>query len=662
MHRQPKQSPRSTSRALRSALIYACAAATWIVVSDLAFSRLDTNSTAWNVGKGIAFVLATSLLVHRLVASNENRVRESDRRARDEVRDILDQTDDLVYIADLDGRWLMINEALGTTFGIEPADAIGRPRSDFMPAEWADQHRANDLMVVDTDAPTVVFEEFERNGELRHYRSMKFPVKDRRGVTYAVAGMSSDVTVEQQLRHELAESASAFDSLFEGNPHPMLVVDVADMTIIEANDAAISLYGYPSEQLIGFDVRHLRPTDEVSRFEEYFSRRTANRHDLATGFSHVTASGRRFAVEVDSVQITRDGHPAILAHIRDVSAAVHRRRTDQLLLALDRMAAQVDDDNLLVIVLDQLRELTDSTVATLVESPGQHPIVVGAETAPPADPADLVLDIDMSRPGSDAVDGWSVGSLVRLSGKVGGYTDDDRSSVELVLQEVAQLRARSSMVRRLQRAAAEQFETLEGITKAVGSIVEMRDPYTAGHQQRVGDLAMEIGRRMGVAEDRLEGLRIGGYMHDVGKVAVPTEILTRTGPLSRLERQLIEEHSRYGREILVSVPFPWPIAQIAAQHHERLDGSGYPLGLRADEICLEARITAVADVFDAMTSARPYRASLDPQVALTELRGGSGTRYDPAAVDALVAIVAERSAGGPSATGHRAGPAIATTP
>jgi HD-GYP domain-containing protein (c-di-GMP phosphodiesterase class II) len=163
-------------------------------------------------------------------------------------------------------------------------------------------------------------------------------------------------------------------------------------------------------------------------------------------------------------------------------------------------------------------------------------------------------------------------------------------------------------------------------------------------------------------DDRLEGLRIGGYMHDVGKVAVPTEILTRTGPLSRLERQLIEEHSRYGREILVSVPFPWPVAQIAAQHHERLDGTGYPLGLRADEICLEARITAVADVFDAMTSARPYRASLHPEVALTELRSGSGTRYDPAAVDALVAIVAERSAGGASVTGHTAGPAIVTTP
>jgi putative nucleotidyltransferase with HDIG domain len=152
---------------------------------------------------------------------------------------------------------------------------------------------------------------------------------------------------------------------------------------------------------------------------------------------------------------------------------------------------------------------------------------------------------------------------------------------------------------------------------------------------------------MGVADDRLEGLRIGGYLHDVGKVAVPTEILTRTGPLSPLERQLIEEHARHGREILVSVPFPWPIAQIAAQHHERLDGSGYPLGLRGDEICLEARITAVADVFDAMTSARPYRSSLEPAVAFAELHSGSGTRYDQTAVEALVAVIDARSAAHP---------------
>jgi PAS domain S-box-containing protein len=629
---------------VRSALIYATAAAVWIVVSDVAFGQLDTNSTAWNVGKGIAFVLATTLLVHRLVAANETRIRESDERARDEVRNILDQTQDMVYIADLDGRWLMINQALASSFGIDPADAIGRPRSDFMPVEWAEQHRENDLAIVAMDAPTVVHEDLELGHVLRHFRSMKFPVKDRLGVTYAVAGMSSDVTVESELRHQLAESADAFDLLFRGNPHPMLIVDEGTLTIAEANASAVELYGYAREELIGFDMRRLRPDDQVSRFEEHVERRKNVRHDLATGFSHRNAAGRRFDVEVDSVSITRDGRPAFLALIRDISADVHRRRTDQLLLALGRMASRNHDDNLLVIVLDQLRELTDSTVVTLTEAPGHDPIVIGAETAPPPIPEDLVLDVTMGGPGSDAVDGWGVGSLVRLSGKAGGYTDDDRASVELVLQEVARLRSRESMVHSLQRAAAEQFETLEGITKAVGSIVEMRDPYTAGHQQRVGDLAREIGERMGVPSDRLEGLRIGGYMHDVGKVAVPTEILTRTGPLSRLERQLIEEHSRYGREILVSVPFPWPIAQIAAQHHERLDGSGYPLGLRAEEICLEARITAVADVFDAMTSARPYRASLDPQVALDELRDGSGTRFDSAAVDALIGIVADRAA------------------
>jgi PAS domain S-box-containing protein/putative nucleotidyltransferase with HDIG domain len=662
VHRQPRQSRRTRSRALRSALIYAGAATTWIIVSDLVFSRLDTNSTPWNVGKGIAFVLATSLLVHRLVAANENRVREADLRARDEVRDILDQTEDLVYIADLDGRWLMVNQALATTFGIDPSEAIGRPRSDFMPTEWADQHRANDVSVVSSDTPTVVYEDLEVRGEVRHYRSMKVPVKDRHGVTYAVAGMSSDITVEHQLRRELAESADAFLTLFAGNPHPMMVVDTEDMTILEVNDAAIALYGYPADELVGMDVRRLRPEAEVGRFEQYFAHRKDVRHDLATGFSHCTASGRRFDVEVDSVRITRDGRPAILAHIRDVSAAVHRRRTDQLLLALGRMASQNQDDNLLVIVLDQLRELTDSTVATLTESPGHEPIVVGADAAPPFGEHDLILDVDMGRHGTEAVDGHDGTALVRLTGKVGGYTDDDRASVELVLHEVARLRSREELVLGLRLAAAEQFETLEGITKAVGSIVEMRDPYTAGHQQRVGDLAMEIGRRMGVATDRLEGLRIGGYLHDVGKVAVPTEILTRTGPLSRLERQLIEKHSRYGREILVSVPFPWPIAQIAAQHHERLDGSGYPLGLRGDEICLEARITAVADVFDAMTSARPYRASLDPQVAIAELRSGSGTRYDPAAVEALVAIVADRPAGDSSATPPTRAPAIVVSP
>lgn len=194
----------------------------------------------------------------------------------------------------------------------------------------------------------------------------------------------------------------------------------------------------------------------------------------------------------------------------------------------------------------------------------------------------------------------------------------------------------------LEQASSERIAALEGVTRAVGAMIEARDPYTAGHQLRVGELARQIGRRLGLDDERVEGLRIGGYLHDVGKIAVDEQVLNLAGPLSPEERMEVQIHSATGHEILRSVPFVWPVAQIALQHHERLDGSGYPQGLRGDEILLDARIVAVADVFDAMTSERPYREAGTITAAVDVLSDGAGKEFDADVVRTLLAILAER--------------------
>jgi len=179
----------------------------------------------------------------------------------------------------------------------------------------------------------------------------------------------------------------------------------------------------------------------------------------------------------------------------------------------------------------------------------------------------------------------------------------------------------------------------EAITMLAVGMVEQRDPYTAGHQRRVAEIAVAIGRQMGLSESRLEGLRLAGLIHDIGKFAVPIEILTKPGKLRPSEFEFIRLHSQVGAELLAEVPFPWDIASIITQHHERLDGSGYPAGLRGDEIYLEARILAVADVLEAMSSHRPYRASLGIKAAMQELTENRGRLYDPRVIEALQAIV-----------------------
>ena len=184
-------------------------------------------------------------------------------------------------------------------------------------------------------------------------------------------------------------------------------------------------------------------------------------------------------------------------------------------------------------------------------------------------------------------------------------------------------------------------KTLEGTIQAIRTMVDTRDRYTAGHQQRVTELSCAIGEAMGLPSKQIEAIHIAGLLHDIGKIVLPTEILTKPGRLNEIEFAMIKAHSRVGHDILKSVEFPWPIAKMVLQHHERVNGTGYPDGVRGEGILLEARILAVADVVEAMSSHRPYRAALGLDKALEEITQNSGVLYDPRVVDACVRVFTE---------------------
>lgn len=191
----------------------------------------------------------------------------------------------------------------------------------------------------------------------------------------------------------------------------------------------------------------------------------------------------------------------------------------------------------------------------------------------------------------------------------------------------------------LQHSLESLEAALEGVVRALASTTSQRDPYTAIHQERVSKLAAAIAADMRLAEETVEGVRIAGLLHDIGKIAVPSDILSKPGPLTEMEMGIVRTHANVGATMLEHVPFPRPIAQIVLQHHERLDGSGYPDGRCADELLLESKILAVADVVEAMASHRPYRPALGVDMALKEVTGKAGTLYDRAVVDACVHIV-----------------------
>ena len=186
----------------------------------------------------------------------------------------------------------------------------------------------------------------------------------------------------------------------------------------------------------------------------------------------------------------------------------------------------------------------------------------------------------------------------------------------------------------------EHIEALVALTEAaVGTMAaaaEARDPYSAGHQQRVAELAVAIAVDLGLNQRDVDGIRLAAKVHDIGKLAIPSQILNKPSLLRPTEFALIREHAQAGFDIVKNIDFPWPVADVILQHHERVDGSGYPAGLVGDEILLGARIIAVADVVEAMSSHRPYRVSLGIGAALSEIENGRGTLYDAEVVDACL--------------------------
>ena len=180
---------------------------------------------------------------------------------------------------------------------------------------------------------------------------------------------------------------------------------------------------------------------------------------------------------------------------------------------------------------------------------------------------------------------------------------------------------------------------LRSTIEAMSKTMEWRDPYTAGHQKRVASISMAIGRQLGWSNERIQSIYMAAMVHDIGKMAVPSEILTKPSRLTDLEMQMVQGHVEAGYQILKDIPFPWPIAEMVHQHHERLDGSGYPNGLKGDEICEEARVLAVADTIEAMATHRPYRPAKGLAAALDEIRIEAGTKLDTKVVDAAFKLL-----------------------
>jgi PAS domain S-box-containing protein len=439
---------------------------------------------------------------------------------------------------------------------------------------------------------------------------------------------------------------SRYRALFQANPHPMWVYDLDSHKFLAVNDAAIARYGYSKQEFLAMSISSISPVDDIPCLLDSVGRARHTGHLVDSGLTkHRLKDGSLIDVEVTSHVVPFNGYRARLVLANDVTERLAAQT--RLEESERRYRAIIEQSIAGIFILDNHRiSFVNRRAGEILGYPpeeltGQD---LGSVIAGSSIPQ-LESDIRqlMSRQADVVRNEFECrrkdGTIITIGAH--GVAAEILGSPVIIgmFQDITATRRAEDKARDY---AKRLEETLLGTLDIVSRMIELRDPYTAGHEHRVGELSAAIAAEMGLDAGVQQGLRIAGAVHDVGKIMVPSEILTKPGRISPLEYQLVQEHAQKGFEILRPVDFPWPVAEVARQHHERFDGSGYPRGLKGEAILMEARIVAVADVIESMAAHRPYRAGLGLERALTEIEKNSGRLYDPAVAASALRLFRER--------------------
>lgn len=459
-----------------------------------------------------------------------------------------------------------------------------------------------------------------------------------------------DMTEQMQIKEDLRKSRALLDSMIENIPAMVFLKRAEDLRFELFNLAGEKLLGYPRGELIGKNDYDLFPREQADFFIRNDRAVLESRHALEIPEEPVkTADGTEKWLHTYKIALydeqNRPSHLlGVSLDISDRKRAEDRLRESESKLAEAQRMAHLGHWDL-ELVTNRLT-WSDEVFRIFEQSPqtfgGTYEAFLEAVHPEDRNAVDAAYQASLNSRTPYQIEHRLLmpdGRIKYLLEKCETAFDGDGKPVRSMgtVQDVTTLKQAERALREHQKSLE---MTLEGTIHTVTMAVELRDPYTAGHQRRVAELACAIANIMGLDEERIRGVRLGAMIHDIGKIGIPAEILSKPSHLTSVEMQIVREHAIMGYNILKDVKFPWPVAEIAHQHHERMDGSGYPDGLKGDAILLEARIVAVADVVESMASHRPYRPALGVPAALEEIRNGRGALYDPAVVDACEQVVA----------------------
>jgi PAS domain S-box-containing protein len=624
-------------------------------------------------------------------------------RVRERLATIVNTVDDSIVSTDRAGTIVTWNPASEHIYGYSEAEAIGKNVRMLLPAEalpaiddmFANMIAGNGKSLFRSEIPSL-----KKDGSRIDVFLSVVPLKDEDGNVTGTAGVSRDITERNEMLRRVHSSEEQFRELVEQAPEAIVLYDGDADKFVLANHTALELFESGSEQLLSGGPKQFYTREQPDSQDVNVSYADHNRRALAGETVTFERQIRVLSGTLKTCEVRFSPLPSSKGHlIRESFIEItDRKRSEKKIARATRALKALSAANEAVVHATDEVALLQRLCDLLVDVGGYAFAWIGVpevaeirnvrvlahagldegylETARikwgdsvrangPTHRAmrtgemqiDPRYDDASTRPWREEARTRGFLAAIALPLKVGSapftvltiYAGDadafDAEEIGLLAELVDDLsfgiiglrnsEERTVAVRRLQ-------ENLEATVRAIASTLELRDPYTAGHQRRVGMLAATIARELGFTEDRAHSVYLAGVVHDIGKITVPAEILSKPGRLTSTEFDLIRVHAEAGYGILKDISFPWPLPEMVRQHHERLDGSGYPRGLTSDQILPEAKIIAVADVMEAMLAHRPYRPSRGLEAALAEIERGRGTAYDSDAVDACLSLFREK--------------------
>lgn len=594
-------------------------------------------------------------ITDRVLAERE--LRASEQR----YRTLTEGSPDVIYVIGADQRIEYVNSCGAQQFGLPAEQLIGLPLKEIFEGETASRVTSELERVLATGQP-YENESFLPYLGARWMNTRLVALRDDEGHITAMLGVLRDVTERRLAQEALAESERHYRSLFEDSPVALweedhsavkayleqLVASGVDdieahlrehaadyqhckslIRTLDVNCAAVALYEASSREELIEQRDELYLPGQARGFWSFWAAAFAGRRTTSYEMTDHTLAGH--TVEVMETGIVPPGHEENWdrIYIADVDVS-ERRRSEDLLLRYQLLFAEARDIMWFVRTRDGRIMEANAAAEAAYGYTRDELLQLDIPSLRPDDPRPL-LEEQLRQAAAQGLlfetehrrkDGSAFPVEVSTRGivTVGGEA--------MLLSVIRDVTARKQTEIELARTTARLEHTVQGAVAALGVTAELRDPYTAGHQRRVAELACAIAAELGWDAGRVGCLRTAALLHDLGKIVVPAEILCKPGKLNEAEFLLIQQHAIAGAEILADIDFGSDVAAMVRQHHERLDGSGYPDGLKDSDILPEARVLAVADVVEAMVSHRPYRPGLRLDIALAEIENGSGRRYD----------------------------------